>query len=228
MANDKVVIIIPAAGFGKRMDMPIAKQFLRVSGKTILEHTVNKFISWAAEYNHSIEIIVAISKGVDIGFKKDNLEVCDGGLLRADSVLNALKVIDRKGYEDGWVMVHDAARPLISISDIESLYQEVKNTNTGGILAERVSSTVKRVILDNSGMNITETIPREDILLAQTPQMFLSKRLKDSLERLDRNIITDEASAIEMQGISPKVVISKNINIKVTTKADLKLLELML
>lgn len=221
-ANDReqevISVIIPAAGLGKRLNAPVAKQFLNVGGKTILAHTVEKFQQWAADYQHHVEIIVVLSSDAELPDDVCGVRVCTGGKERADSVANALSSLPHVAHvtADSWVMVHDAARPLVRVKDIETLYQALKHDSVGGILAKKIMATVKRAH-DN---HIAQTIPREDLWLAQTPQMFRFGLLSQSLAG-SRTGLTDEASGIEALGLCPKIVAGHRDNVKITTAEDL-------
>lgn len=212
-------IVIPAAGVGRRMSTSTPKQFIRVGGKTILAHTVDKFHQWAKIYGHPIIIVIALSKGEQLPDDVQNAIACEGGEMRADSVYAAMTTLHKVLHCD-WVMVHDAARPLVDPRDIENLYQTLKNEPIGGILAEKVTATVKRACNNK----IIETIPREDLYLAQTPQMFRFKLLLNALSA-ERAHLTDEASAIEALGHQPKIVIGSADNIKITHPEDLVFFE---
>ncbi len=212
---DKLAVIVPAAGFGRRMGTEVAKQFIEVGGKTLLAHSVDKLQQWAEFYGHDITLVVALSKGTTLPKKIDKVETCVGGETRADSVANALKYLDEKG-DFTWAIVHDAARPLVDIAAIERLFQAVKNDPAGGILAEKVTATVKRA----DGDKIVATVPRENLWLAQTPQLFRFHLLSEALAG-ERAHLTDEASAIEALGYAPKVVVGNRENIKITTPDDL-------
>ncbi len=221
--HKKIAIVIPAAGFGRRMGGKIAKQFIEVGGKSILAHTIEKFQTWAKEYRYRTVILIPLSEGMGLpkNVVGDNIFPCLGGKERADSVANALETLEGLeklgGLENvDWVMVHDAARPLVAVSDIEKLYQVVKNDAVGGILAEKITSTVKRV----QAGQITETVCREDLWLAQTPQCFRFELLKQSLAG-NRSQLTDESSGIEAMGLSPKIIQGSRENIKITTPEDL-------
>ncbi len=235
-----IAVIIPAAGFGKRMGGEIAKQFIAIGGKTILAHTVEKIQTWAKHYQHKIIIMIALSDGVespiDISTDKDNTDnimTCIGGKERADSVANALSVIAEQftdSHTDSlpkWVMVHDAARPLVDIDDIEKLYQALKDDDIGGILAEKVTATVKKAQPTNNGTVITDTVPRDDLWLAQTPQLFRFDLLQQSLQG-NRQHLTDEASGIEQMGLSVQIIEGNRNNIKITTPDDLRFFEMQM
>lgn len=214
-----IAVVIPAAGVGKRMNSSTPKQFINVGGKTILAHTVDKFHQWAATYGHHIIVMVALSEGEKLPNDVKDVAVCEGGETRSDSVYSAMTSLHAVLQFD-WVMVHDAARPLISPDDIERLFQTLKDDNVGGILAEKITATVKRVCEGE----IVETLPREDLYLAQTPQMFRFDLLAEALSA-ERSHLTDEAAAIEAAGHQPKIVIGKADNIKITTPEDLTFFE---
>lgn len=213
----KIAVVIPAAGFGKRMGSDIAKQFISVRGKTILAHTVQKIQAWAEQYQHKVVIMVALSEGVSLPLDVSGVQTCTGGKERADSVANALTALATIDDFD-WAMVHDAARPMVEIADIEKLYQRLQSDDVGGILAEKVTATVKRVNGDDNC--ITATIPRDDLWLAQTPQLFRFQLLQTALAGTRRHL-TDEASAVEALGLTPRVIEGSRDNIKITTAADL-------
>lgn len=210
-----IAVIIPAAGFGLRMGHRVAKQFMQVKGKTVLAHTVDKIQTWAKQYHHDIVIMVALSSDVELPADVLGVQTCLGGKERADSVANALLEIEKTGNFT-WAMVHDAARPMVAVADIEKLYQAIKDDEVGGILAKKVNATVKRV----SGDKITATVPREDLWLAQTPQMFRFALLQQSLQG-QRAGLTDEASGIENMGLVAKIIEGGRDNVKITTPEDL-------
>ncbi len=221
MANT-IAVIIPAAGFGRRMGEKTAKQFLNVGGKSILSHTIEKLQSWGVCYRHHVTIMVALSDDALLPEDISGVEVCIGGETRADSVARAVQALKVQGDFD-WAMVHDAARPLVAVEDIEKLYQSLKDDAVGGILAEKITATVKRA----EAQSVVETVPRDDLWLAQTPQLFRFSLLEQSLEGT-REGLTDEASGIEKMGLSPKIVEGSRNNIKITTPEDLHFFEHML
>lgn len=213
-----IAVVIPAAGFGTRLGSPIAKQFLVTGGKTVLAHTVNKIHTWAQHYHHNITLMVALSEYSELPNDVHNVSICLGGKTRADSVANALSSLAVLGSFD-WAMVHDAARPLVRINDIETLYQALKNEDVGGILAEKVTATVKLASHNAQGIFCQTTLPRDNLWLAQTPQMFRFALLQQALTG-ERAHITDEASAIEALSLQPKIIAGSRDNIKITTPDD--------
>ena len=141
-----------------------------------------------------------------------------GGAERANSVLNALQVIDAEQYP--WVLVHDAARPLVQQQDILQLLQRCLAANQGGILAFRVRDTMKR-----GERYVSETVDREHLWHALTPQFFPTALLKAALrDAISQGVaVTDEASAMEWAGHNVLLVEGRSDNIKITQPADLAL-----
>ncbi|MEZ8647389.1 2-C-methyl-D-erythritol 4-phosphate cytidylyltransferase [Vibrio splendidus] len=221
-----VIAVVPAAGVGSRMKADRPKQYLQIHGKTILEHTVEKLLS----HPQVSKIVVAVSD--DDPYYPElplnlNLQVIrvSGGTERADSVLSALDYIAQQQLSD-WVMVHDAARPCIQLSDIDKLISGAMTHDVGAILAAPVRDTMKR----GAQGQIEHTVDRVDLWHALTPQMFRSKPLRKVLsEALQQGVsITDEASAFEWKGLSPALIAGRSDNFKITQPEDLALAEFYL
>lgn len=217
----KIIAIVPAAGIGFRMNSPIPKQYLKIGSMTILEHTLNKLLT----HPKIDKVVVAISAKDDI-FKTlaiashDKISVVIGGETRADSVLAGLNLVD----ENDWALVHDAARPCVDQNDITRLIETVINLQQGGILATRISDTIKRAYQDNDTI-IEQSVDRAYLWGAATPQLFQAGELKSCLlQALNHHItITDEASAIEYCGGHPLLVECRRDNIKITRPEDIAL-----
>ena len=214
--------VVPAAGVGKRMNADRPKQYLELAGKTVIEHTLLRLLS-AQVFT---AVAVAISEedpywpDLDVSAHKKIITAA-GGKERADSVLSALKAIRTVASDDDWVLVHDAARPCITTIDIHHLIDSLKTDEIGGILALSSHDTLKSVQGDNI---IVGTLDRSHIWRALTPQMFRYGLLKNALEAAEGNAaITDEASALELQGMQPKIVEGRPDNIKITRPEDLAL-----
>ncbi|TKF18367.1 2-C-methyl-D-erythritol 4-phosphate cytidylyltransferase [Vibrio genomosp. F6] len=222
-----VVAIVPAAGVGSRMKADRPKQYLILHGKTILEHTVETLL----QHDLIPRVVVAISDD-DPYFPElslaDNPNVIrvSGGQERADSVLSGLNYLSENRPSD-WVMVHDAARPCLQISDIDNLIQQSVEHPVGGILAAPVRDTMKR---GNSQSNIEHTVERQNLWHALTPQMFKTEQLTTALSTaLEQGAnITDEASALELLGLTPKLVVGRADNFKITQPEDLALADFYL
>lgn len=222
-----IVAVVPAAGVGSRMQADRPKQYLEISGKTILEHTVEKLLT----HTSIDKVIVAISDD-DPYFPQlslaNNPEVIrvSGGKERADSVLSALDYIESNQLAQ-WALVHDAARPCVDLNDIDNLIKVAITNQLGGILATPVRDTMKRA---NAQQNIDHTVDREALWHALTPQLFKTQPLRYALSQaLDQGVqITDEASAIEWLGEKPALVHGRADNIKITQPEDLALAEFYL
>ena len=156
------------------------------------------------------------------------VSIFDAGNERVNTVLNGLKAMLAQTESHDWVLVHDAARPLVSTSDIDNLVRKVIAANSvGGLLANRIVDTLKK---SAAGDLSEQTLNRNDYWCAQTPQMFRLGQLRHIIEQAmeDQINITDEASAMEAAGYKPLLVEASAPNFKVTTANDLKLAELLL
>lgn len=224
----QIIAVVPAAGIGSRMKADKPKQYLEIQGKTILEHTLHLLLS-----HEAIEhIVVAVSPEdryctqLEI-LKQDKITLVQGGETRADSVLNALAHIrsQKQDNQDIWVLVHDAARPCLTLQDIDNLLliEDIQ----GAILAIPVTDTVKRA---DSREQIQNTEDRSQLWLAQTPQFFQAELLYGALLAAQENgsLVTDEASAMELAGFRPHLVAGRRDNIKVTCPEDLALAQFYL
>lgn len=232
LCKRKYWAVIPAAGVGKRMASKIPKQYLQLAGKTVLEQTLSIFL----QHPDISGIVVAVTQGdpywQDIleNSMQENIQsviVAPGGNERCHSVLNALQALSHHASDDDWALVHDAARPCLQGNDIDRLIKQLSETSDGGLLGLPMADTVKRC--DND-QKVISTVDRSKLWRALTPQMFPLKLLKDSLQAaINCNaLVTDEASAIELQGLKPQMVEGHPGNIKITHPGDLQLAELFL
>lgn len=222
-------LVIPAAGIGSRMQAQCPKQYLTVANKTILEHTLACFIG-----HPGVRGIVLPLAEHDRWWPESNLaqhpliQTVIGGAERADSVLNALLVLEQSGAQaNDWVLVHDAARPLLELNDLERLLVELAEDPVGGLLAVPARDTLKQV--DAAG-KVIQTIDRSLIWHALTPQMFRFGLLQQALAgALQAGVaVTDESSAMEWAGCAPRVIEGQASNIKITRPEDLLLLKTLL
>jgi 2-C-methyl-D-erythritol 4-phosphate cytidylyltransferase len=213
--------IVPAAGVGKRMQADRPKQYLELAGKPVIEQTLSRLL----QANVFEAIAVAVSREdpywPDLAIARhERILTAPGGKERADSVLSALKSIRDKASDTDWVLVHDAARPCITAGDIHHLIACLIHDDVGGILALSSHDTLKNV----QDGRIAGTLDRNHIWRALTPQMFRYGMLKNALEEAEGNpAITDEASALELKGLRPKIVEGRPDNIKITRPEDLPL-----
>ncbi len=218
--------VVPAAGVGKRMNADRPKQYLELAEKTVIEHTLSRLL----QANVFSAVVVSISSEdpywpeLDVS-KNPQVFTAPGGKERADSVLSGLKSIHNKANDEDWVLVHDAARPCLTSEDIHKLIETLKDDEVGGILALSSHDTLKNV----DGSRILGTLDRRHIWRALTPQMFHYGMLKSALEETQGNpAVTDEASALEILGFTPKIVEGRPDNIKITRPEDLALAQFYL
>ena len=223
MSYPSCVALIPAAGVGARMGHKTPKQYAHIAGKPMLQHVIDTF-SRSLRIDHTY---VVVSAGDEYIAELDLPERCTvlrcGGDTRQASVTNGLQAIAQTMDPDDWVLVHDAARPGLTTELIDKLIAFVKDDEVGGLLAVPVVDTIKRS--DGHGRS-GQTVSREHLWAAQTPQMFRHQTLLRALQRAGS--ITDEASAIEALGLHPKLVEGSARNFKVTLPEDLPIAELHL
>ena len=222
----KIWAIVPAAGIGSRVGSSIPKQYIRVNGLSIIEHTLKKL----AGCKEISKVIVALSKTDEYFINLSTvhaypIHIVEGGVERSDSVLSGLEYLKTIAADDDWVLVHDAARPCVLLEDINSLISKLKKHKVGGILGLPVRDTMKRVSNSNMQCKIQSTVERENLWHALTPQMFRIGTLYSALVECKKNnlVITDEASAIEQVGLKPEMVEGRACNIKITQADDLQL-----
>lgn len=236
--NTPLAVIIPAAGVGKRMQASYPKQYLTIDHKTILEHTVERLLM----HPSVVKIVIALSAGDDY-FSTTGLEqhpkvvTVIGGKERVDSVLAGLNALNEQQFP--WVLVHDAARPCVTLNDINKLVERCLTSGIGGILASPVSDTIKQVNVESSSQTskyeaientINKTVDRSLLWCAYTPQMYPTAQLVDAINQgLQQGwVITDESSAIEQAGHPSQLVAGQRNNIKITQPDDLLLAEFIL
>lgn len=222
--------LIVAAGRGSRFGGDIPKQYLCVSGKTVLEHSVASLNHWAID---DLTLVVAAQDEYihRLGFDFDKpMCIALGGSERFLSVKSGIDAI-RKSYhakDDDWVLIHDAVRPCLSARALDRLLEQTAllTKETGAILAIPVVDTLKQVESDT----IKHTVSRHQLWQAQTPQIFRLKALEQMLHSvISQNIqITDEASGFESLGHQIKVVTGSQDNIKLTYPKDKAMIEMIL
>jgi 2-C-methyl-D-erythritol 4-phosphate cytidylyltransferase len=238
----KVVVIIPAAGLGTRMapasdarnKKPTAsKQFSEIGGTPILIHTLRKF----AASPEVAEIYVALRANEVTGFqtrlKADKelsgkkIELVEGGEHRQQSVAHAIDAVRAAG--DDIVLVHDAVRPFVTEEIIHDVIEAAQKYGAA-IAGMPAVDTIKQVERTSEGAVITATVPRERVVMAQTPQGFRYRVLKQAFDEAtaDGFLGTDEASLVERSGHEVAVVMGSPRNIKITTPADMELAEFFL
>jgi 2-C-methyl-D-erythritol 4-phosphate cytidylyltransferase len=231
----QVFVILPAAGLGTRMAGPQPKQFLALDGVPILIHSLRAFAAvprvtamYVAVRKPEMERVEA--QVAEFGFAgrvRVPVHVVEGGDKRQQSVANALNALPAE--PDDIVLVHDAVRPLIDAATIERTIDAVAEYGAA-IVGLPAVDTIKQVERTAHGALITATIPREFVVLAQTPQGFRYGLLQRAFAEAtaDGFLGTDEASLLERAGISVAVVHGSQVNLKITQPGDLELAEFYL
>ena len=242
MALMKVIAIIPAAGLGTRMaaaetaprsgvGKSPSKQFTELHGTPILVHTLRKFAASPAVGEIYVALRKAEAEPFHARLEKEGLgekvRLVEGGEHRQQSVANALAAVNASS--DDIILVHDAVRPLVDEEIIENVIQGAER-HGAAIAGLPAVDTVKQVERSADSAIITATVPRERVVLAQTPQGFRFSVLKKAFDEAsaDGFVGTDEASLVERSGHEVAVVMGSARNLKITTPADLELAEFYL
>lgn len=237
--NEQRWIVVPAAGIGERMGGQTPKQYMALGRSSVLQKTLSQLL----QVPNVEGIVVVLSAddsmwpGVNAG-NDPRVHTTIGGRSRAESVFAGLTFVLDQCKPDTWVFVHDAARPLIQLSDVQRLSDAVYNSGAiGGILATPVQDTLK---LASEYYGIERTVNRDELWQAQTPQLFRVGELANALNKAieeDKSTaeasgqqvsndnqpapLTDEASAMERQGHEPLLVEALQPNFKITRPVDL-------
>ena len=228
LQESRFFALVPCAGQGSRAGTPLAKQYQLIAGKALVLHTLAAFAA-VKRLDKTLVVVAPGDSFFDQTAPDSAFEVADcGGASRAGSVINGLQALRLAGaLDDDWVLVHDAARCLISPAQIDRLIDACAGDAVGGLLALKLPDTLKR---EASG-RVACTVDRADKWLAQTPQMFrlgaLAAALAEALHGAG-DTITDESSAMEAKGLRPKLVAGSAENFKVTYAEDFWLAEAIL
>jgi 2-C-methyl-D-erythritol 4-phosphate cytidylyltransferase len=219
-------IVIPAAGIGNRMETAIPKQYLPISGKPMISYSIQTF--FASPRIASIHLALSPEdyfwRNLELAANSRLQLHYTGGETRAQTVLNTLYAMKSQVDVDDWILVHDAARPGLTLALLDTLLDSLENDAVGGLLALPLADTLKQ---SNADDRVKTTIPRDGLWQAQTPQMFRYRLLTNALENFD-GVPTDEAQAIEALGFEPKLVTGSLRNMKVTYPQDMALMELFI
>ena len=201
------------------------KQYLQLGALPMLRHVLDTFAG-AAVIAHTYLVVSPDDGYIDALLAAaphlhDRITLLRvGGATRQQSVLNGLRAI--QADPDDWMLVHDAARPGLTVALLDQLVTAVGNDPVGGLLALPVADTLKR----SDGERVGQTVSRTGLWAAQTPQMFRYEVLKTALAHSQD--VTDEASAIEALGLKPLLVPGSTRNFKVTLADDAALATLIL
>jgi len=220
MTQPRYFALVPAAGVGARMGGVVPKQYGQIAGKSLLQHVMETFAA-TPEIEHCYVVVSPEDSFIaTLPAVARTTRLFCGGATRQDSVINGLAAMASEVKPDDWVLVHDAARPGLTVALVVRLITAVAADPVGGLLALPVADTLKRG--SEQGRSL-ETVPRERLWAAQTPQMFRHAALLEALLKV--NAVTDEASAFEALGRQPRLVEGSPRNFKVTLPEDMLLAE---
>lgn len=222
-------VVIPAAGIGSRMQADRPKQYLTLAGRCIIEHTLDCFLQHPGLKGLVVSLTAADPYWPTLSCADDpRIQLAEGGVERADSVLNGLHALTGLGAApDDWVLVHDAARCLLQPAWVEALLEACLQADLGGLLAIPVADTLKMAQAGAGQPRVAQTLERAHKWLAQTPQMFRIGDLQAALAAAGDSA-SDEASAMEAAGHSPLLLPGHTHNVKVTYPEDFQLAEAIL
>lgn len=214
--------LIPCAGSGSRAGAAGPKQYQPLAGQPLVQHTLAAFA--AVPRLHRVVVLVAADDQTMQALDASYLIANNGGATRAETVFNGLNfLLDHGAGANDWVLVHDAARCLVTPALINALIDACQADPVGGLLAHRLADTLKA---EHDG-RVAATVARSDKWLAQTPQMFRIGRLREALQAAGPQV-TDESSAMEAMGWPPLLVPGSARNFKVTYPEDFALAEALL
>lgn len=224
MSTPSFHVVIPCAGSGSRSgSSDVPKQYRPVLGRPMVLHTLDAFVS--VDHIERIVLVVSPEDTFDLDLPAQVERLASGGATRAQSVLAGLFHLRETGADlNDWVLVHDAARCLISPELIVRLINECCDDDVGGLLAIPLADTLKEGFTNH---RVRSTLSREAKWLAQTPQMFRLQTLIQALEQTG-SAVTDESSAMEALGHAPKLVLGSAENLKVTYPSDWTVAEALL
>lgn len=228
-------LVMPAAGVGRRFGASQPKQYAELQGRTVIEWALAPFLAdpncagavvvLAADDPYWPQVAARLAK---LPGRQPELIVATGGVERSHTVRNGLSALEARAGSDDWVLVHDAARPCLSASDLQQLIERLATHPVGGLLATPAADTLKRAGSDptpGGDREIDQTVDRAGLWRALTPQMFRYKPLCDALDNALKagRLPTDEAQALEWAGQRPVLVQGSAANIKITSADDLLL-----
>ena len=231
MNKPRFWLVVPAAGTGRRFGLELPKQYREIDGRCVLAHSLQAFADWG----NLSGTVLAIDDG-DRWFAGISeqlplpVRTVTGGVERMHSVINAVQALQDNADAHDWVLVHDAVRPCLCADDLRRLTESTGDDGVGGLLATRVTDTLKKSQDENSQPRVVSTIDRQGLWQAMTPQVFPYGLLRSALEAAQEagKLLSDEAAAMELAGHRPLLVEGRRDNIKVTRIADLTLAESIL
>ena len=219
--------VIPAAGSGSRLGADRPKQYLDLLGQSVLWHTVQQFLSDPRFAGVMLALAPSDPFFPDSDVAALAVLTCSGGASRQASVLAAVDALATRADAQDWLFVHDAARPLLLRSDLDALFAVLANEPVGALLGAPVADTLKR--RGNDG-HVQETVARDGLWRALTPQVFRYGILRSALMRAEQGgvSLTDDTAAVEQLGYFAALVRGRDDNLKITQGQDLLIAEQIL
>ena len=220
-------LVMPCAGQGRRFGGPLPKQYVQLHGRSIVEWSLATFRSDA----RCAGAVVALAPG-DLQWAEiarqalQDVLTTDGGATRSASVRQALRALAGRAGPQDWVLVHDAARPCLTRTELDALLAAGERHGSGALLAVPVADTVKyAAAASDTRPTVERTVERAGLWRAVTPQMFRYGALCAALDAAQAagRVPTDESQALEWAGVSPALVAGSGANIKVTSLEDVEI-----
>ncbi|ART63925.1 2-C-methyl-D-erythritol 4-phosphate cytidylyltransferase [Kushneria marisflavi] len=215
-------LIVPAAGRGTRMRAACPKQYLLLDEAAVLACTLARLNEAFPEAT-----LLLCLDSEDQWFHESMVPFAhwhrlNGGNERVDSVRAGIDWLTDRAHVDDWVLVHDVARPCVTVADLHHLMDTIRHDPVGGLLAAPVTDTLKR---QDADQRVDETVPRQGLWRALTPQGFRYGVLQEAFRtaREANFLMTDEASGVERLGHAPRLVTGRSDNLKITHPEDLAL-----
>lgn len=218
-------VVMPAAGAGRRMGGEIAKQYLALLERTVIEWSLAPLLA-----DSRLQTIMVVLASDDVTWRTlpvaqhPKIRTTLGGGERADSVRAGLRALADMAQAQDWVLVHDAARPCLDAADLDNLIAALGTTDepAGGLLATPLADTLK---LADAQLRVINTLPRAGLWRALTPQMFRYDVLRRAYRHAaEQDVsVTDEAAAVEALGFAPRLIAGRADNLKITIPGDLAL-----
>ena len=224
--------LLPCAGMGTRALAPgaaadLPKQYQSVAGQPMVLHTLAAFEA-VVRLRGTLVAVAPGDRFLQAYAHASFFAVECGGATRADTVAGGLRALLQRGASvHDWVLVHDAARCLVTPEQINALIDACWHDGVGGLLAHKLADTLKAATAGPGGIRVGATVDRSDKWLAQTPQMFRLGVLQAALAQVGTSA-TDESSAIEAMGLHPRLVPGSALNFKVTYPEDFALAQAVL
>lgn len=229
MTKKSFWVVLPASGIGSRMKQSVPKQYLPFLNNTVIETTLNRLLS----FESIAGAVVVLNKNDDYWSSLEYTHakpviLAEGGSERFESVYSGVQKLQQFSKDtDVWVMIHDAVRPCVTHEDLQKLVDASNDSPMGLFLSQPVADTLKQA---DENLNCVATVDRSHLWRAFTPQVFPLQLILKALHHIIESKIevTDDVSAVESLGLSPKIVVGRSDNIKITYPQDLAVAEVLI